>query len=92
MDYGNREIAGRISRSLLVLEMPNHVFRKLHHRDTLRDYEGVKEHLKWLEEGKVALVGRQKILQNRLHACLEAWLVSGSWDAAVRAALEAVPK
>jgi hypothetical protein len=92
MDYADRHAAERVARALLALGLPKPLFRELHHRtDTLRDYEGVADHLRFLA-GDSALTGDQKVLAQRLHACLEAWFACGSWEAAAAVALKAVPK
>jgi hypothetical protein len=92
MDYSDRRSAERVARALLALDLPKPLFRDLHHRTTLRDTEGVAEHVRWLQRGDASLDGLQKVLAERLHACLEAWFESGSWNDAASTALDTVPK
>jgi hypothetical protein len=92
MDYSDRRAAERVTKALLAAGLPNALFRELHHRETLRDTEGVAEHARWLATGDAPISAKQKVLAHRLHACLEAWFENGSWERVAARALEIAPK
>jgi hypothetical protein len=92
MDYSDRRAAERVAQALLKAGLPNPVYRRLHHRETLGETEGVAEHVRWLASSDAAVTGKQKVLARRLHACLEAWLDCGSWERAAAKALNVTPK
>lgn len=92
MDYSDRRAAERVASTLLLIQLPNQTFRRMHHRETLKGTEGITEHVRWLRQGAANLRGDQKVLARRLHALLDAWFEHGSWDAAAAVALAFVPK